>query len=117
MVHMTNDNTKTSPIQHVVLFSFDPELSSEDIQEMKGMISTWKKDIGLMRVCRFGEDLSRTRTREYQHLLYTEFASQEELDAYRVHPSHVNFMEWINNRGVKVLAFDYYIDESTDFLQ
>jgi hypothetical protein len=64
-------------VQHIVLFSFPRELSAEEAADMRAMVASWPKEIGLMTRCRFGTDLTGARTRGYPYLLYTEFPSEE----------------------------------------
>ena len=70
-------------VQHIVLFSFPRELSAEEAADMRAMVASWPKEIGLMTRCRFGTDLTGARTRGYPYLLYTEFPSVEVLKEYR----------------------------------
>jgi len=100
-------------VQHIVLFSFPRELSDDEAARMRAMVTAWPAEIGLMTRCRFGTDLSRARTRGYEYLLYTEFPDLEAMNAYRAHPVHVAFMDWLAERDCTPLAFDYYLDEQT----
>jgi hypothetical protein len=100
-------------LQHIVLFSFPAELSEEDAAQMRAMVASWPGEIGTMTRCRLGTDLTGTRTRGYSHLLYTEFPDVETMNAYRAHPVHVKFMNWLAERNCTPLAFDYHLDEQT----
>jgi hypothetical protein len=100
-------------VQHIVLFSFPRELSAEEAADMRAMVASWPKEIGLMTRCRFGTDLTGTRTRGYPYLLYTEFPSVEVLKEYQAHPVHQQFLAWIVERDCTPLAFDYYLDGQT----
>jgi len=80
---------------------------------MRAMVASWPKEIGLMTRCRFGTDLTGTRTRGYPYLLYTEFPSVEVLKEYQAHPVHQQFLAWIVERDCTPLAFDYYLDGQT----
>jgi hypothetical protein len=100
-------------LQHVVLFSFPRDLSDEEAGQMRDMVASWPAKIGLMTKCRLGTDLTRARTRGYAYLLYTEFPDVETMHAYRAHPVHVEFMEWLAERDCTPLAFDYLLDERT----
>jgi hypothetical protein len=90
-------------LQHIVLFSFPTELSEEDAAQMRAMVASWPAEIGTMTKCRLG----------YCHLLYTEFPDVETMNAYRAHPVHVKFMNWLAERNCTPLAFDYHLDEQT----
>jgi hypothetical protein len=100
-------------VQHIVLFSFPRELSGDEAADMRAMVASWPKEIGLLSKCRFGTDLTQARTRGYRYLLYTEFADVETLNAYRAHPVHLQFMAWLAERDCTPLAFDYHLDSRT----
>jgi len=98
-------------LQHIVLFSFPRELSEDEVAEMRDMVGSWPKEIGLMSKCRLGADLTGARNRGYGYLLYTELPELEAMNAYRAHPAHVRFNDWIIERDCTPLAFDYLLDE------
>jgi hypothetical protein len=100
-------------LQHIVLFSFPRDLSDEESAQMRGMVASWPAQIGLMTKCRLGTDLTGARTRGYSYLLYTEFPDVETMNAYRAHPVHLEFMDWLTERDCTPLAFDYQLDERT----
>jgi hypothetical protein len=100
-------------LQHIVLFSFPRELSDHEATEMRDMVASWPKQIGLMIRCRLGTDLTGARNRGYAYLLYTEFPDVESMNAYRAHPVHMEFMAWLAERNCTPLAFDYLLDERT----
>ena len=100
-------------LQHIVLFSFPRELTENEAAQMRDMIASWPREIGLMTKCRFGTDLTGARTRGYGYLLYTEFPDVAALNEYRAHAVHLEFLQWITERGCTPLAFDYYLGEDT----
>ncbi len=100
-------------LQHIVLFSFPRDLSDDEAGQMRDMVASWPERIGLMTRCRLGTDLTGARTRGYSYLLYTEFPDVETMNAYRAHPVHLEFMEWLTARDCTPLAFDYLLDERT----
>lgn len=100
-------------LQHIVLFSFPRELSAEEAAQMRGMVAAWPSEIGLMTRCRLGTDLTGARNRGYAYLLYTEFPDVAAMNAYRTHPAHVKFTDWLAERDCTPLAFDYVLDEQT----
>jgi hypothetical protein len=100
-------------LQHIVLFSFPRDLSDTEAAQMRDMVASWPAKIGLMTKCRFGTDLTGARTQGYPYLLYTEFPDVETMTAYRAHPVHVEFMDWLTERDCTPLAFDYLLDEQT----
>ncbi len=100
-------------VQHIVLFSFPRELTAAQAARMREMVASWPEQIGLMTRCRLGTDLTGARTRGYSFLLFTEFPDVDSLDAYRAHPVHVEFMDWLAERECTPLAFDYHLDGVT----
>ena len=106
----------THPVQHVVLLRFPSDLSADDATTIQAMVAAWPDQIGELTRLRFGRDLTGDRCHGFQYLLLTEFASTGDLDAYRVHPVHQEFVGWIRERGVETLAFDYLLDETTTHL-
>ena len=100
-------------LQHIVAFSFPAPLSEAEAAEMRAMVASWPTEIGLMTRCRFGTDITGTRTRGFSFLLYTEFPDFDTMTAYRDHPVHQAFLAWLNDRGCVPLAFDYVLDEQT----
>jgi Stress responsive A/B Barrel Domain len=100
-------------LQHIVLFSFPRDLSAAEAAQMRDMVASWPAEIGLMTRCRLGTDLTGARTRGYAYLLYTEFPDVATMNAYRAHPAHVKFMDWLAERDCTPLAFDYLLDEQT----
>lgn len=100
-------------LQHIVLFRFPQPLTAGEEEQMRAMVASWPKEIGLMTKCRFGTDITGARNRGYGYLLYTEFADMDTMTRYRDHPVHQRFFEWIMERDCAPLAFDYYLDERT----
>ncbi len=104
-----------SRLQHVVLFKFPVPLTAHEDAELRSMVASWPEEIGTMSECRFGGDLSGERTRGYHYLLSTVFPSAQVLAEYVAHPVHQELVAWLDARQCERLAFDYYLDEATDF--
>lgn len=100
-------------VQHIVLFAYPDDLSAGDDARMRAQIGAWPREIGGMRALRFGTDITGTRTRGHQYLLYMEFDDDEALHAYQQHPVHQQFLRWVNERDCVPLAFDYHLDDQT----
>jgi hypothetical protein len=102
-------------LQHVVLFRFPRPLTAGEEDQMRAMVASWPREIGLMTKCRFGADPTGARTQGFGYLLFTEFPDADTLDRYRKHPAHVQFLNWITERECDLLGFDYDLDERTVF--
>src|SRR3979411_1711975 len=46
-------------LQHIVLFSFPSALSAEDEAELRAMVASWPRGIGLMTQCPLGSEITR----------------------------------------------------------
>jgi hypothetical protein len=102
-------------LQHVVLLGFPEPLSVEDDEQLRSMVASWPEKIGTMSECRVGSDLTGARTRGYQYLLHLVFPDADVLAAYVAHPVHQEMVAFLDERSCTRLAFDYYLDASTDF--
>jgi hypothetical protein len=103
-------------VQHIVLFSFPDEPSAELADEMRSQILGWVDVIPGIRALRFGEDITKERTRGYQFLLYMEFDSVDDMRAYQAHPVHQRFLAWVMDHDITPLAFDYHLTHQTVLL-
>lgn len=103
-----------APLQHIVLMSFPSEPTAEEAAWMGEVIRSFPDRIGTMTECRFGADLTGERTRGYQYLLYLVFPDAEALATYVEHPRHQELVRFLDERECRRLAFDYYLDETTD---
>jgi hypothetical protein len=103
-------------LQHVVLFSFPAEPTSEQAEEIRSYVREWPGVIPGIRALRFGEALFTDRTRGYQYLLYMEFDSVDDLRSYQAHPVHQKFLSWVIDNSITPLAFDYFLTEEAVLL-
>jgi stress responsive alpha/beta barrel protein len=109
-----NDTPTSNRLQHIVLLSFPSEISAEEEAELFGFVHSWPSEIATMSECRIGRDLTGERSRGYQYLLYLVFPSAEVLAEYVAHPVHQRLVRFLNERECQRLAFDYYLDATTD---
>jgi hypothetical protein len=109
-----SDPASPTRLQHVVLMSFPDELTDEEDAELRAMVLSWPREIGTMSEARIGTDLTGTRTRGYQYLLHMIFPDAETLAGYVAHPVHQELVRFLDERSCQRLAFDYYLDETTD---
>ena len=98
---------------HTVLLSFDPELGTADVDDMYAQVQAWPDDIGGFEHLAIGRPLFTERTQGYQYLLHVVVPDEAALERYVVHPVHQRFAAWVRERGGRVLAFDYVLDEET----
>ena len=104
--------TVSDRAQHVVLFKFSNELSSEDEAEMFQRVRAWPETIEGFTGLRFGKDVSG-RSGGYDYLLLTEFVDEAAHQAYYSQPAHVAFSEWMFAHDCEVLRVDYPLTDQT----
>ena len=105
---------RNSRLQHVVLMRFPAELGAEEDAELRGLLLSLPGQIEQILALRFGSALDGSRSQGYHYLLFTEFRDTADLATYVVHPAHQAVVRWLDAHQCERLAFDYYVDESTD---
>lgn len=100
-------------LQHVVLFSFERELTEADEADFYDQVRSWPEKIGGIEAIRIGPPINAERTRGYQYLLYMELADEQALKRYQAHPVHQAFLSFVLDRSCTPLAFDYHLDGAT----
>lgn len=98
---------------HTVLISFDTPLGPDQLADFDAQIRSWPEAIGGFEHLAVGPPLYAERAQGYQHLLHMVVADEEALERYQVHPVHQHFATWVRERGGRVLAFDYLLDDGT----
>src|SRR4051794_13829983 len=106
--------TRPPRLQHVVLMRFPSDLDRRDDADLRALVLSLPGEIDELLACRFGSDLDGSRTRGYHYLLFTEFADSTTLASYVAHPAHQVLVRWLDDHDCQRLAFDYYLDDSTD---
>lgn len=110
---MTATSDRQSRLQHVVLMKFPAALGTSDDAELRAIVLSLGAAIEELLVCRFGSDLTGSRSLGYHYLLFTEFRDTEALASYVLHPAHQVLLHWLDARECERLAFDYYLDDTT----
>ncbi|MFQ5736833.1 MAG: Dabb family protein [Thermodesulfobacteriota bacterium] len=80
-------------ITHVVLFKLKDN-TKKNIERTRRMLLALKDRIPVLRSFEVGVDIIRSE-RSYDLALIARFDTPEDLDAYRVHPDHVNVVDFI----------------------
>jgi hypothetical protein len=107
--------TDAPHLQHIVLMKFPTGLSADEDATLRSMVASWPEEIGTMTELRFGGDLTGDRSQGYQYLLVTVFRDADTLAAYVAHPVHQELVAFLNAHDCERLAFDYYLDDATQF--
>ncbi len=80
-------------IEHVVLMRFKEGTGPDVIEALATAFSALPQKIDVIQDYQFGENFAGDRSAGHTHLLYSRFASREDLQAYAGHPDHVDLLE------------------------
>jgi hypothetical protein len=92
-------------ITHVVLFKLK-DASQQSVEEAKDVLLGMKGKIPLIRHLEVGMDVLHSE-RSYDIALITRFDSMDDLNAYQIHPIHLEVAKYINSVKEASIAVDY----------
>ncbi len=93
-------------VVHIVMFRFKEENKAENIERVKGMLEALPEKIETLRSMEVGVDFLHSE-RSMDLVLTSTFDNREGLDAYRVHPAHVEVVNLIKEVTVESRVVDY----------
>lgn len=92
-------------ITHIVMFKLK-DRSAESIEKAKGVLAGLKGKVPQLRHLEVGVDVLHSE-RSYDIALYTKFDSLDDLEAYRVHPDHVEVSKYMSSVRESSVSVDY----------
>ncbi len=92
-------------ITHVVLFKLK-DRSPQSIEKAKDVLLGLKGKIPFLRYLEVGTDVLHSE-RSYDIALITKFDSMEDLQAYQVHPVHLEVAKYITAVRESAIAVDF----------
>lgn len=92
-------------IKHIVFFKLK-NAAPESLAKTKQVLAAMEGKIEVLRTIEVGVDLLRT-ARSYDVALVTTFDSLEDLEAYQVHPVHVEVSRYMSEVRESAVAVDY----------
>ena len=96
-------------LRHVVLFSFTPSSSAEDIARLAEAFAALPSQIEEIIDFEWGSDVSvEGKAEGYTHCFFVTFADTAGRDAYLPHPAHQAFGRLLRGHLDKVLVLDYW---------
>ena len=99
-------------LRHVVLFRFQPDLSSAQIDQINAAFHELQHSIPEIREFERGTNNSPEKhDKGFSHAYVISFSSEEDRAAYLPHAAHQKFVELIGNKLADVLVFDYWAIE------
>jgi hypothetical protein len=95
-------------IKHIVMWKFKDEVAEADKQEMKRQLESLKGVVPTLIDIEIGMDLVG-KDASKDMVLYSEFASMEDLAAYAGHPEHLKVVEFVKPLVCERAVVDYEI--------
>ncbi len=97
-------------LKHIVMIKFHPDqdvekLTNEFVQRLKALETT----VDALHSMEVGKNIS-TKPSAYHLVLTAVFENEAGLDAYRIHPDHVQILERMKTTVDKVAAVDYFTE-------
>lgn len=101
---------------HHVFFNFNPNMTTQKIQECFALLNTMKDNISDINKISFKENNSPEKLNQnFTHVMVMEFSTTAARDNYLTHPAHIKIAEkLISDKMIDVpdgvLVFDYLTD-------
>ncbi len=93
-------------IKHIVMWKVKADVPAEDKVEMKRQLEALKGVVPTLIDIEVGIDvLGSDQSKDV--VLYSEFASMDDLQAYNTHPEHLNVVDFVKPRVCERHAVDY----------
>ncbi len=93
-------------IRHIVLFRFNPSASSKDRAALIDALRGLKDKIELVKELEVGEDVGG-KPNSYDIVLNSVFETFDDVEAYAVHPDHVEVVNMVRKICESSLKVDF----------
>ncbi len=104
------DNMEVKNLKHVVLIKFKDAESSANIDAACEAFERLKAEIALIKSFEWGENNSPEGLNQgLTHCFIATFHSEEDRDAYLIHPAHKAFVKEQGPKFDKVTVVDYWV--------
>ena len=96
-------------VVHIVMFRFKEENKEANIAKVKAMLDALPEKIPTLKSMETGIDFSRSE-RSMDLVLTSTFDDRDGLETYRVHPAHLEVVEYIKKVTIESRVVDYEKD-------
>ena len=99
-------------LHHVVAFKFKPTATKEQIKQVVDAFKDLKKKIKEVHTLKWGTNVSPEKhDKGFTHVFLLTFQTEQDRDAYLVHPDHKAFGEKLKPILDDVLAIDFWSEK------
>jgi hypothetical protein len=98
---------KAKKLQHVVAFSYKPEITKEQQQKVKQAFYALQNDIPQIEAFEGGEDINPGR-KKFTQCFVVSVKNEHDLNAYGSHPKHKAFSAMVDPMLAEVMVIDYW---------
>ncbi|MCF6284725.1 MAG: Dabb family protein [Candidatus Hydrogenedentes bacterium] len=96
-------------LRHIVMFKFEESTSKTEVQNIVDAFVALEGKIDIINAFEWGTNVSKEGLdKGLTHGFTLTFKSQEDLDAYIVHPDHKAFVGLLGGKLADVCVFDYW---------
>ena len=96
-------------VVHIVMFRFKEENKEANIAKVKAMLDALPEKIPTLKSMETGIDFSRSE-RSMDLVLTSTFDDRDGLETYRLHPAHLEVVEYIKKVTIESRVVDYEKD-------
>jgi heme-degrading monooxygenase HmoA len=96
-------------LRHVVIFAFKDSVSAEQIEQVEVNFGRLPEEIEEIKGFEWGKNLNTSQVgKGFTHCFVLTFESEEDLQAYEVHPAHEKFKDETIGHVRDLLVVDYW---------
>lgn len=96
-------------IVHIVMFKFKDENKALNIAKVQKKLMKLEELIPSLKMMEVGVNFNES-PRAFDLSLYSTFETEEDLEAYQVHPEHLQVVELIKEVTIESKVVDYVIE-------
>ncbi|MGE4509955.1 MAG: Dabb family protein [Sulfurimonadaceae bacterium] len=96
-------------IVHIVMFKFKDENKALNIAKVQKKLMKLEETIPSLKMMEVGVNFNES-PRAFDLSLYSTFETEEDLEAYQVHPEHLQVVELIKEVTIESKVVDYVIE-------
>lgn len=95
-------------VKHIVMFDFKDENKKENLEKAKAMLEALLESIPTLKNMEIGINFSQ-EDRAMDLSLYAEFEDKAGLEAYAIHPAHLEVVTFIKSVATASKVSDYTV--------